>query len=80
MLRALTAAALLISATAVSAETIRLTDGVTITAPVVKQTGSAVWVDLGRPEFLSGVRLYFLPFRLSRRAWRSMQRLQRPFS
>jgi hypothetical protein len=40
----------------------------------------ALWVDLGRPSFLSEVRLYFLPFQLSRRAWRSMQRRARPFS
>jgi len=30
-----------------SAETIRLTDGVTIDAPVLKETSTAVWVDLG---------------------------------
>lgn len=40
----------------------------------------AVWVDLGRPKFLSEVRLYFLPFRVSRAAWRSIQQIPLPSS
>jgi len=35
----------------------------------------AVWVELGRPAFLGEVRLYFLPFRIPRRVWRSTRTL-----
>jgi len=41
------AALVVLAATAAVADTIRLTDGVAIEAPVVKESAKAIWVDLG---------------------------------
>ncbi len=47
MLKPALAAAVLVAAASTAAETIRLTDGVVIDTPILKQTSKAVWIDLG---------------------------------